>query len=155
MPYRRIYEQHYGPIPKDEFGRPYHIHHIDHDHNNNDPSNLMAMPVAEHVIHHKLGTTHSEETRAKMSAAHKGKPTTEEHLARLRKYNENRVRSEETKRKISENRKGKGLGPQSEETIRKKKEKRKLQVFSPETKAKMAEAQKRRWERYREAKATE
>lgn len=32
--YRRIYEQHYGPIPKDEQGRSYEIHHIDGNHNN-------------------------------------------------------------------------------------------------------------------------
>ena len=35
--YRKIYEQHHGPIPIDESGRTYDIHHIDGNHFNNDP----------------------------------------------------------------------------------------------------------------------
>lgn len=45
--YRKIYEEHYGPIPKG-----YHIHHIDGNHENNDISNLAAMPVKEHYDTH-------------------------------------------------------------------------------------------------------
>ncbi len=42
--YRRIYEKHYGvKIPKD-----YDIHHIDEDRENNDPSNLLALPRQLH-----------------------------------------------------------------------------------------------------------
>lgn len=41
--YRRIYEEHYGPIPEG-----YHIHHIDFDRTNNDPSNLLACTPEEH-----------------------------------------------------------------------------------------------------------
>jgi hypothetical protein len=52
--YRKIYEQHYGKIPKDEFGRSYQIHHIDGDRNNNDISNLKCVSIKEHYdIHHK------------------------------------------------------------------------------------------------------
>lgn len=52
--YRRIYEQHFGPIPKDEKGRTYEIHHIDGNHKNNDPSNLVALSIQDHYdIHHK------------------------------------------------------------------------------------------------------
>ena len=40
--YRKIYEQHYGPIPKDTDGRSYEIHHIDGNHNNNDINNLRV-----------------------------------------------------------------------------------------------------------------
>lgn len=51
--YRKIYEQHYGPIPKDSDGRTYEIHHIDGDHSNNDPSNLKCVSIQEHYdIHH-------------------------------------------------------------------------------------------------------
>jgi hypothetical protein len=29
--YRKIYEDKFGPIPKDEMGRSFHIHHISND----------------------------------------------------------------------------------------------------------------------------
>jgi hypothetical protein len=50
--YRKIYEATFGPIPHDEFGRRYDIHHIDGDHNNNDISNLVALPITEHYKIH-------------------------------------------------------------------------------------------------------
>jgi hypothetical protein len=54
--YRKIYEAHHGPIPIDEEGRTYEIHHIDGDHSNNDPSNLKAVTVKEHYnIHYAQG----------------------------------------------------------------------------------------------------
>jgi hypothetical protein len=54
--YRKIYEHHYGPIPRDELGRTYEIHHIDGDHHNNHPSNLKCVSVQEHYdIHHAQG----------------------------------------------------------------------------------------------------
>ena len=42
-----IWRHHNGPIPDG-----YHIHHADGDHNNNDPSNLVALTEAEHQAHH-------------------------------------------------------------------------------------------------------
>ena len=54
--YRKIYEQHYGPIPKDSDGRTYEIHHIDGDHNNNSLDNLKCVSLKEHYdIHFKQG----------------------------------------------------------------------------------------------------
>jgi hypothetical protein len=54
--YRRIYEQHFGPIPRDEDGRTYDIHHIDGNRKNNDPSNLIALSIKEHYkVHHDQG----------------------------------------------------------------------------------------------------
>lgn len=54
--YRKIYELHYGPIPKDETGRTYDIHHIDGNRKNNDPSNLVAVTKQEHYnIHQQQG----------------------------------------------------------------------------------------------------
>lgn len=63
--YRKIYENHHGPIPRDDEDRSYHIHHIDGNHHNNDPRNLVALSVVDHFqIHydqedwaacHKLG----------------------------------------------------------------------------------------------------
>ena len=52
--YRKIYEKHYGLIPKEENGRSYEIHHIDGDHFNNDPNNLKAVTLQEHYdIHYR------------------------------------------------------------------------------------------------------
>jgi hypothetical protein len=54
--YRKIYKQHYGAIPVDEQGRSYEIHHIDNDHENNDPDNLKAVTIQEHYdIHYVQG----------------------------------------------------------------------------------------------------
>jgi hypothetical protein len=54
--YRKIYEQHFGPIPKDENGRTYEIHHIDSNHSNNDPANLKCVTIQEHYdIHYSQG----------------------------------------------------------------------------------------------------
>lgn len=54
--YRKIYEQHYGPIPKDDNGRSYEIHHIDGNHYNNDISNLKCVSIQEHYnIHYSQG----------------------------------------------------------------------------------------------------
>jgi hypothetical protein len=54
--YRKIYESHYGSIPVEKNGRTYHIHHIDGNHSNNDPSNLKAVTIQEHYdIHYAQG----------------------------------------------------------------------------------------------------
>jgi len=54
--YRKIYETHYGKIPFDETGRTYEIHHIDGDHTNNDPSNLVALSIKDHYdVHYSQG----------------------------------------------------------------------------------------------------
>lgn len=50
--YRSIYRKHYGPVPKDANGRSYDIHHLDGNHRNNDPSNLIAVPIEEHYQIH-------------------------------------------------------------------------------------------------------
>ena len=50
--YRRIYENTYGPIPKDQFGRTYEIHHRDGNRRNNDPTNLVALSMQEHYDVH-------------------------------------------------------------------------------------------------------
>jgi hypothetical protein len=50
--YRKIYENHIGPIPYDGNGRTYEIHHIDGNHGNNDPTNLIAVTLQEHYDIH-------------------------------------------------------------------------------------------------------
>lgn len=54
--YRRIYRNHHGSIPKESNGRSYEIHHVDGNHENNDPSNLIAITIQEHYdIHYSQG----------------------------------------------------------------------------------------------------
>lgn len=54
--YRKIYEQHYGPIPNDEDGRTFEIHHIDGNPENNSKENLVALTIQEHYdIHYSQG----------------------------------------------------------------------------------------------------
>lgn len=54
--YRKIWEEANGPIPKDDQGRSYEIHHIDGNRNNNDLSNLMCVSIDEHIrIHTEQG----------------------------------------------------------------------------------------------------
>jgi hypothetical protein len=50
--YRKIWEQVYGPIPKDLDGRPYEIHHIDGNHKNNSIENLKCLTIKEHYDAH-------------------------------------------------------------------------------------------------------
>ena len=52
--YRKIYEKHFGPIPKEGDGRSYEIHHIDGKKHNNDPSNLKCVTIQEHYDIHYL-----------------------------------------------------------------------------------------------------
>lgn len=52
MTYRRIWESVHGPIPKDENGRSYEIHHIDGNHSNNSLDNLKLVTIEEHYDIH-------------------------------------------------------------------------------------------------------
>jgi hypothetical protein len=52
--HRYLYKKWHGPIPIDEFGRTYDIHHKDGNHENNLPENLVAVPIQEHYnIHYQ------------------------------------------------------------------------------------------------------
>ena len=54
--YRKIWESHNGPIPKDKDGRSYEIHHIDGNRENNSLSNLVCVSIQEHYeIHQSQG----------------------------------------------------------------------------------------------------
>lgn len=50
--YRQIWIKHNGPIPIDENGRTYEIHHVDGNRSNNDISNLICVSIEEHYNIH-------------------------------------------------------------------------------------------------------
>lgn len=52
MNYRKLWESHYGPIPRDEEGFSYEIHHIDGNHKNNNITNLKLVTIREHLNIH-------------------------------------------------------------------------------------------------------
>jgi len=85
--YRKIYENHYGEIPKDANGRRYDIHHIDGNHTNNNPVNLTAVTIQEHYdIHYARG-----EYGSCFKMAYRMNLTPEELSALARQANKERV----------------------------------------------------------------
>ena len=60
-----MWEQHYGPIPKDDTGRTYEIHHKDGNKLNNAINNLACISHAEHL------SIHMKENSKKVHAWHK------------------------------------------------------------------------------------
>jgi hypothetical protein len=54
--YRKLWENYYGPIPKDDEGRTFEIHHKDGNRSNNQIENLRAVSISEHYkIHESQG----------------------------------------------------------------------------------------------------
>lgn len=51
--HRKIWIKNNGPIPKDQNGRSYEIHHIDGNHSNNDLTNLKLVTIEEHYLIHE------------------------------------------------------------------------------------------------------
>jgi hypothetical protein len=48
MNYRKLWESYYGPIPKDNVGRTFDIHHIDGNRKNNKIENLICVSLEDH-----------------------------------------------------------------------------------------------------------
>lgn len=79
--YRWIFAVTYGDFPHQcyfcsepvlSLGKRSHegaIHHLDGDHSNNAPENLVMTHTRCHLSHHHAGRVHTAETRAKVSAA--------------------------------------------------------------------------------------
>ena len=87
--YRKLWEAHYGPIPKDHTGRSYEIHHIDGNRENSELINLKLVTIQEHYdIHYDQGdyaACQSIVTRMKMTARDLSEKCSE--LATLRVIN--------------------------------------------------------------------
>ena len=61
MNYRKLYENFYGPIPKDSNGRTFDIHHIDGNRKNNSIDNLICLSIEDH---YKIHLKQFEETKS-------------------------------------------------------------------------------------------
>ena len=85
--HRKIYETFIGPIPKDEDGRSYEIHHIDGNHNNNEISNLLCVSIKEHYEIHKSQGDYK--ACLIMSQRMKVSPEEKSYLAKLSNTGEN------------------------------------------------------------------
>lgn len=86
--YRKIYESHIGPIPKEEDGRSYEIHHVDGDHSNNAVENLQCVTLQEHYdIHYAQGDWYAclrIAEKMKLSVAEISELATKNNLKRIR-----------------------------------------------------------------------
>jgi hypothetical protein len=120
--YREVFFAHSGkgPWPCYGCGEPVdlsevHVHHIDHDHFNDAPENLTAMHSLCHQKLHKIGKSHSDETRQKMSSTRRGRSLSDEARARLSASTRGKPKSEEHKAALSRSLRGRKLAPLSEE----------------------------------------
>jgi hypothetical protein len=52
MDYRKLWERYNGPIPRDDRGRSFEIHHIDGNRQNNSIDNLICLSIEEHYKLH-------------------------------------------------------------------------------------------------------
>jgi hypothetical protein len=134
--YRKIWEQYYGEIPKDENGKSYDIHHIDGNRNNNDISNLKAVSIKEHYEIHKnqgdwraahmlsirlhLTKDELDFISKKMAESKRGKKQSKQAIEKRSKIFSGqgnpmfgKKHSQETIELIRKSRTGKGLGPKS------------------------------------------
>ena len=132
--YKKLWIDANGPIPKDENGRSYEIHHIDGDYTNNDLSNLECITINEHYEKHY---SQGDYGACRQIAWRMG--TTREELSRLTKLQwASRSHKEKNRiaEKISKTLKSKGANPYCEKT------------HSPESIAKANKARKENWQKY-------
>lgn len=92
-------------------------------------------------------TSRTPETYRKVSNAKKGVPLSKSHREALSKAHLGYVHSEEQKRKISENGRGKHMGPHSEDRKQQNRDSHTGLRASEETRLKMSEKASHRWER--------
>ena len=121
--YRKIWEAHHGPIPVDELGRSYDIHHKDGNRNNNSIDNLQCVSIEEH---YKIHLEQKDYFAAKLVGYRAGKELSElkgyKHSEKtkeqIRQKLKGRKRKPETLKKISEKLKGKPCTSESIEARR-------------------------------------
>jgi hypothetical protein len=127
--YRRIWEKAKGPIPIDENGVSYDIHHIDGNRRNNCIDNLQCVSLKEHFeIHKELWETHGRRRdmaamkflmarMGKDASEIKGYTLTEETKEKIKNTLTGRKRPKEVVDRVAESLRGK---KQSAEAIAKR-----------------------------------
>jgi hypothetical protein len=107
--YLRLFFAHNGPGPyschfcrSDVSLEKVHVHHLDHNHSNDDPKNLVASHSGCHSRHHGKGKIFSLETRTKMSTAAMGHQNSKGH-----QNHKGHLHSPEVRAKIGDSQKGK------------------------------------------------
>ena len=83
-------------------------HHIDGNHDNNDPENLIWLSSFEHQSYHS--SHRSAETLKKLSESAKRRRASPETRAKMSSSQKGRIHSEEARRKMSESQKGRLKG---------------------------------------------
>lgn len=134
-PHHKVAIEKYGPGPwdcckcQDEM-YVINVHHLDGDHGNNSPDNLVIMCQPCHASHHHKGKIVSQETKDRQSRAHLGKKRSPEAVAKTAAAHRGMKRSDETKRKMAEAQKGKVLTEEHRRKIQESWERRR-QKFGP------------------------
>lgn len=118
---------------KGQTGLALNVHHIDGDHNNNDPANWTPAHCSCHARHHLIERNISIEHRAKVRASRVGMKFSQEHKENMSCSLSGRKLSEDHKAKISSAMKGKKT--------------RLGHKHSPETRAKMSASRRAAHER--------
>lgn len=145
MNYRKLWIKENGPIPIDEQGRSYEIHHIDGNRKNNCLDNLLCLSIEDH---YKLHYDKGDFLAANLIAQRMEKPVkvvekwviSDEHRAALRESklgDKNPMKNPETRKKVSEALKGRKKSLEAEV---KRLESRKGFKHSEESKSKIGAA---------------
>lgn len=110
--YRKIWEDSFGKIPKDQNGISYEIHHIDGNRNNNSLDNLVCVSIEEHYkIHFDQKDYYACACITKrMKLSEQDRQILSERIAEANRNRPNPMKSESARRKLSEAIKGKYVG---------------------------------------------
>lgn len=143
--HKRIYVKHFGKIPKDKNGRVYDIHHIDGDHKNNDPTNLIAIPIQDH---YEIHLSHNEFDAARLIALRMNKSPREiselSRKAALQKFANGTHHFIAINKKGRPDMKGENNPMRNPEVAKKVSEKQIGKIVSDETRQKQSESHKKR-----------
>ena len=123
MNYRKIWTQYNGPIPVDEHGRSYEIHHIDGNRENNSIENLQCLSAEDHYkLHYEKGEYFAAHLIAQRIKSSSLKEITEwnisdahrEALRESKLGDKNPMKNPVTREKVSKALKGRKKSPEAE-----------------------------------------
>ena len=123
--HREVFLAHNGPGPwrcrgcalDVLFSSVFDVHHLDHDHSNNDPLNLVAMHPECHSRLHKEGWKHSYETKQLIGNLGRGIKRSAKHRAAVAKSSRDRVWTPEMRERCRAAQLGKVVSPATKERM--------------------------------------